>query len=343
MNKFFSIIIPTYNSKQLKKGLDSIESQPAKDLIEVIIVDDNSTDDSYLNILSNYTFDYKIIKNTVNLGPGGARQVGLDVAQGKWITFLDHDDYFNPKCFHIIKEQIEHSQCTALFETQIIVAKDEYWPMTQQYVTDSGLNCMLHGKFFNKDFLVKNNIKFNSRIYAQEDVYFLAVIEGIIGLCPDYDYKSRVSSPIITYYWFLWDNSTSHKKINGKEYILYYFKDYITCNYDSYRFVYDLYPNEKFKNNKLTSCLLYCYLFYEKFYYVYSKKNIDISDVLEHCKNFKNIILDELNITHEELIEIMNDEVRAEMYLILANKVNECSPDFSIPQHTLTQFLNMLK
>ena len=55
MSKFFTVVIPTYNSKKIEFGLNSIESQSIKDDIEVIIVDDNSSDKNYLKLLNNYS------------------------------------------------------------------------------------------------------------------------------------------------------------------------------------------------------------------------------------------------------------------------------------------------
>ena len=94
MNKFFSIIIPTYNPTKIQRCFDSIESQNLNNDIEVILVDDNSTDKSYLSLLKNYTFDYKLIENKETCYQGVARQIGLDAATGEWVTFLDPDDDF---------------------------------------------------------------------------------------------------------------------------------------------------------------------------------------------------------------------------------------------------------
>ena len=112
-NKFFSIIIPTYNSKKIQPAYDSIEKQTIKDLIEVIIVDDNSAEDQHLKMLKNYTFDYKIVKNIENKGPGVSRQIGIENSCGKWFTFLDHDDEFiNAEVFERIKKTLAIFICS---------------------------------------------------------------------------------------------------------------------------------------------------------------------------------------------------------------------------------------
>ena len=80
MSKFFTVIVPVYNPTRLEQALDSIESQSNKEDIEVIIVDDNSTNKEYQKLLSKYTFDYNLIENTENQGPGLARQIGMNNA-----------------------------------------------------------------------------------------------------------------------------------------------------------------------------------------------------------------------------------------------------------------------
>lgn len=85
----FSIIIPNYNKEPyIKECLDSVFKQKFKDY-EVIFIDDASTDAS-LDIVKNYPV--KILK-TPHLQAGGARNLGLEVANGEYIVFLDSDDY----------------------------------------------------------------------------------------------------------------------------------------------------------------------------------------------------------------------------------------------------------
>lgn len=86
----FSIIIPNYNKEEyVRETLDSIFNQTYKN-IEVIVVDDGSTDKS-IEIINE--FDVKLF-HTNRKRAGGARNVGLDNATGDYILFLDSDDYF---------------------------------------------------------------------------------------------------------------------------------------------------------------------------------------------------------------------------------------------------------
>ena len=94
-NPKISIIIPVYNSeKYLSECLDSIVNQTLKE-IEIICVNDGSTDNS-LSILKEYTSKDKRIKiiDKENEGQGYARKCGLDIANGKYILFCDSDDYY---------------------------------------------------------------------------------------------------------------------------------------------------------------------------------------------------------------------------------------------------------
>lgn len=90
-----SVIIPVYNvEKYLPKCLESVINQTLKQ-IEIICVDDGSTDNS-LNILNEYAEKDKRIKvlTQKNLYAGVARNTGLKIAKGKYLSFLDSDDIF---------------------------------------------------------------------------------------------------------------------------------------------------------------------------------------------------------------------------------------------------------
>lgn len=89
-NMDLSIIVPVYNAeKLLKKCMDSIVKQKTRYHFEVIVINDGSTDHS-LEILKEYS-DIKIIDKE-NEGVAVARNMGLDVAKGKYIAFIDSDD-----------------------------------------------------------------------------------------------------------------------------------------------------------------------------------------------------------------------------------------------------------
>ncbi len=98
-----SVIIPVYNDeKHLKECLDSVSNQTLDD-IEIICINDGSTDSS-LEILNEYSTDKRItIITQTNQGSAIARNKGLDIAQGEYIGFLDADDiYINRQSLEIM-------------------------------------------------------------------------------------------------------------------------------------------------------------------------------------------------------------------------------------------------
>ena len=98
-----SVIIPVYNDeKHLGECLDSVSNQTLDD-IEIICINDGSTDSS-LEILNEYSTDKRItIITQTNQGSAIARNKGLDIAQGEYIGFLDADDiYINRQSLEIM-------------------------------------------------------------------------------------------------------------------------------------------------------------------------------------------------------------------------------------------------
>ncbi|TVQ05934.1 MAG: glycosyltransferase [Balneolaceae bacterium] len=94
-----SIIIPVYNAeKYLSEAVDSILSQNYKK-IEVILVDDGSKDKS-VDIINKYVQYHKKIISIAhdNSGPSAARNNGIKLASGEYITFLDSDDFWSASC-----------------------------------------------------------------------------------------------------------------------------------------------------------------------------------------------------------------------------------------------------
>lgn len=103
-----SVILPVYNTeKYLKQCLDSIVTQTLKD-IEIICIDDGSTDNS-ISILNEYKEkDSRIIILTQqNKHAGVARNAGLKIAKGKYLSFLDSDDFFELNMLEKMYNQAE--------------------------------------------------------------------------------------------------------------------------------------------------------------------------------------------------------------------------------------------
>ena len=95
-----SVIIPVYNvEKYLKRCLDSVINQTYKNL-EIILVDDGSTDNSG-KICDEYAKNDKriIVIHKENGGVSVARNIGLDICTGDYVNFIDSDDWIDLKFF----------------------------------------------------------------------------------------------------------------------------------------------------------------------------------------------------------------------------------------------------
>src|SRR5690625_188058 len=108
--KKISIIVPVYNAeKYIERCLKSILNQRYTNL-EIIIVDDGSTDNSS-KICIDYEKQYKniIYVKKENEGPGPARNLGIRLASGDYIGFVDSDDFIHKDMYYnMIKELEKH-------------------------------------------------------------------------------------------------------------------------------------------------------------------------------------------------------------------------------------------
>ncbi len=113
MKEKVSIIIPIYNAeKYLKRCLDPIINQSYENL-EIILVDDGSTDSSK-NIAEDYAKNDKRIKviHQKNAGLSSARNTGLKHATGDFVTFVDSDDFISPKMVEKMLQAIHDAKAT---------------------------------------------------------------------------------------------------------------------------------------------------------------------------------------------------------------------------------------
>ena len=92
-----SVVLPVYNAQEyLPRCLDSILAQSLKDM-ELVCVDDGSSDDSPAILRAYAEEDLRMrVVTQENAGPGAARNAGLRLARGEYLSFLDADDFFEP-------------------------------------------------------------------------------------------------------------------------------------------------------------------------------------------------------------------------------------------------------
>jgi glycosyltransferase involved in cell wall biosynthesis len=188
-----SVIIPTYNvEKYIEECLDSVINQTFED-IEIICIDDKSSDNTY-NILKEYCIKdsrIKLYQNSQNLGIADTRNFSLKIAKGKYIYFLDSDDYIELdalETFYKLAEEksldilmfkianfadhtrIEYTDYyTEMYYLKFV--KDEVFSYEdiKPYIIEICVN--LPGKFFRRDLIC--DIEFPSG-FIFEDVPFFA-------------------------------------------------------------------------------------------------------------------------------------------------------------------------
>jgi glycosyltransferase involved in cell wall biosynthesis len=104
-----SIIIPTYNRPtQLKNTLKSLEDQVFKDF-EVLIVNDCGEDTSYIVDECNTSYKVSYYSLEKNLGPGGARNCGLDMVKSEYVSFLDDDNTYKPNHLQLVVDYLDNN------------------------------------------------------------------------------------------------------------------------------------------------------------------------------------------------------------------------------------------
>lgn len=107
MSDLVSVVVPVYNTEQvLERCLSSLVNQSYKQ-IEILLIDDGSTDNSG-TICDEYAKKDSRVKafHSVNLGAAHARNVGVDKAKGRYITFVDSDDYIEDKMIESLMDDI---------------------------------------------------------------------------------------------------------------------------------------------------------------------------------------------------------------------------------------------
>ena len=114
-----SVIIPIYNvEKYLSRCLESVINQTYKNL-EIILVNDGSTDNSSKIIQQYYDPRIKII-NKINGGLSSARNAGLKICTGDYITFVDSDDWIELDMIEFMTKQVCNTNCDLVVIKEII-------------------------------------------------------------------------------------------------------------------------------------------------------------------------------------------------------------------------------
>jgi glycosyltransferase involved in cell wall biosynthesis len=208
-----SVIIPVYNSeKYLKKCLDSIVNQTLKN-IEIIIINDGSNDNSEDIVKSYKDTRIKYIAQE-NKGVSAARNLGMDIATGKYISFIDSDDWvdldFLEKLYTtaekynadiavagIIRDRNNRIKSYLKFENEIIT-NDKFQKLSLCDVPEISY---VWNKLYKSSSLKKINLKFEkNRIY--EDVLFtpqvLIKLDKLVTVPNTYYYRFRRKGSLVS-------------------------------------------------------------------------------------------------------------------------------------------------
>ncbi len=173
--KKVSVIIPVYNvERYLRRCLNSVLVQTYDDY-EIICVNDKSPDNSN-RILAQYVRKFpdkiKVYTNEENLGLGRTREKGLRHAEGKYVMFIDSDDYISSDYIETYVSAIEKGAYDMVIGGYI---RDVEGRKKAHYVSDSIWSVLTYpvawAKIFRKAFILDNNIEF-SDIRCGEDIYF---------------------------------------------------------------------------------------------------------------------------------------------------------------------------
>jgi glycosyltransferase involved in cell wall biosynthesis len=196
LQKEITVVIPAYKAeKTIKKTLESIAGQTIADKLEVVVACDNPSDD-YSKITSQFPeLDIKQIKCTKNVGPGLARQHGLDAATTHWVTFIDADDQFaGPFALEQLKHGIEQN----VIEVQGQFAQACPVPnqRTRFVLHNEPTHPWVFGRLYNVDFLRQNKVSF-SELRAMEDGEFNWKVRLITEGTP---LKIKLIQDVV-YYW----------------------------------------------------------------------------------------------------------------------------------------------
>jgi glycosyltransferase involved in cell wall biosynthesis len=186
MNTTLSIVIPHYNDSQALIKL--LESIPRTSDIQIIVVDDNSTELEFERIKHDYTSVEFYLNNSKKRGAGTCRNIGLEKAAGEWILFADSDDYFLEDFYSVISKYVNTDNDVVFFVPTSRIKgtvlesdrHESYERIVLNYLRHKDKKSELKlrysyvvpwSKLFSRKFLLENDIWFDE-IIAGNDIMF---------------------------------------------------------------------------------------------------------------------------------------------------------------------------
>lgn len=241
-----SVIVPIYNSEKfLKKCIDSLINQNT-DNYEIILINDGSTDDSDI-ICNEYLSKHNMISyyKKENTGVSNTRNFGILKSKGRYVTFVDSDDYVDSNYIYSAKKLIKKGYELIVFNHAIvnknkvnnIIFKKNSCDITYpKYINEYFRNYNLSTAckmFYKKQTIIDNNIFFNEDISYGEDMMFSITFY--------LNSKKSYYLNYIGYFYVMNENSASHNDTILKR------KKYCEDNIVLYEYIYNLLNNHNCK------------------------------------------------------------------------------------------------
>lgn len=192
-----SVIIPCYNVGQyLMQCLDSVINQTLNE-IEIICVDDGSTDDTLDILLKYQKKDSRIqVISQENAGAGAARNKGMEIAKGTYLSFLDSDDFFEPNMLYEAYRAAEEQLADFIvFNSDQYIMKENYFknapwvlriqdippymPFTYRQLTDNIFKTFVGwawDKLYRREFVLENNLKFQEQRTTNDMLFVFSAL-----------------------------------------------------------------------------------------------------------------------------------------------------------------------
>ena len=181
----FSVIVPVYNTEAyLKRCLDSISCQTER-CFECILIDDGSTDNSGI-ICDQFALDDNrfIVMHSPNQGVSAARNLGLECARGKYIVFIDSDDWVGENYLLDLLYSDADYLCQQFVKCSEDGREDRVFDLKEEElgkVTQSAICRLLQSggvrypfaKRFKREMILQNHIRFDESIDNSEDTLFI--------------------------------------------------------------------------------------------------------------------------------------------------------------------------
>lgn len=217
---YISVIVPVYNSeKTLNRCVDSILSQTFSDF-ELLLVDDGSTDYSGMMCNDYALKDHRVhVFHKKNGGVSSARNLGLDHANGQWITFCDSDDYVDDNWLSTFVKHCKKNvelvvQSTGISNKTTYSSFEGTVSDFLESFYDANIIGYVWNKLFRKDIIVTDRLHFDESLTFLEDETFV---------CKYLQHINHVTFiPKITYHYEIPDFRNKYKGDNFEPYYTIY-------------------------------------------------------------------------------------------------------------------------